>query len=186
MFKTTTRKVIVAIATFLIAIFGGTQLLGSAQSTTITLAGTSDNAIQMPKFPVDAANTTTAGFAKGGLFQQQFNTERFETFAMDVLSIGGTATSSGYYELQSSFDGINFFNVSGTSTSTDKIGTTTLSMSNSVFNITPGVASSSNHYIFSTQGASQMRLIMYSDNLATDPNDGVQAWVTITKIMENR
>ena len=84
MFKTTTRKVIVAIATFLIAIFGGTQLLGSAQSTTITLAGTSDNAIQMPKFPVDAANTTTAGFAKGGLFQQQFNTERFETFTMDV------------------------------------------------------------------------------------------------------
>lgn len=185
---TTILAIVGAIAIIFLALYGLAQFnnpvsnaLGGGQTTVNqTLAGSADDLITAPTTYSESASTSTAGTTTdGGNWTQQIGTDGITQFTLSGQAIGGTATSSLLVKTQISIDGTTFFNITGNSTSTDEVATTTVPVVGNVISIDPGTATTSFATIVNIPPSKYMRLLFMGEDLSTDPNDGVQAFIQI-------
>lgn len=161
---------------------------GGVRPSSDNLVGSSSNAVSIPNVMAfaDATSTDSSFYADGGqTLTQRIDTGNVPAVRLDILAIGGTATSTFSIRQQVSQDGDNWFNIHASSTPSN-IGivatATPVSLIPAGLVFDPGTASTSNSFIFDTTGAKFTRFIFLGDDLATDPNDGIQAWVQATKL----
>lgn len=189
------KKLVIVIVIVIILLVGGTITYLKITDKTfgvalipneVTLIGSSSNFKSLPLEPVYADATTTNDVAHedpGATLQQAFQTEGFDEVELNISVVGGTATSTLFVRQMSSPDGINYFDITTTSillTSTS----TALSFSPLGFNADPGTNSTTISVPFKVKGHRFTRFIIHGENISTDPNDGVQAWITLTKVAE--
>jgi len=153
--------------------------LGGGGSTTVyqTLGGSASDLIMLPDSFVESSATTTD--ADGGLWTQQIETNGVNRISISGQAIGGTVTSTFSFRTQISQDGTTFFNVTGNSTSTDGVATTTGTILPQTFSFDPGTATTSFSYILELPSSKYVRLLLLGENIATDPDDDVQAFVQV-------
>lgn len=156
------------------------------------LIGSSANYESIPYLPVFANSTTTDDsnasnqlLDGGATIYQKVDTSGADWVYLDVHAKGGTATSTLFIRQMASFDGTNY---SSFATSTifadtyDFIVTATSTLSNVPANTVaydPGTSSTTDGVLipFKTNGAKYTRFILSAEDLSTDPDDGVQAWI---------
>jgi len=179
------KKIILFILIFILILFGlykiqsGTIKLGASYNDDAKsiMVGSSSDCVPLPTSAVFANATTTVA---GDKIIQKINTAGIEEVILNMAAIGGTPTSTMFVRQMGSFDGINYFDLS---TTTDSISaTSTLVSTPRAIQWDPGTATSSKSVVFNTKGYKFTRFIMWCEDLATDPNDGVQAWVEQTSI----
>lgn len=178
-------SIVVSVATVIgyNAITTSDASLGSAikrdKATVVT--GTSTNFSRMPKSIVEANSTTTDdSLDQGGvIFQQLINNKNAQNLIVTVGAVGGTATSTMYFQIQISNDGDNWFNPLHATTST-AFATTTYSIVNPAIVFVPGLATTTWSFELSEK-TKFVRLLSYGDDLSTDPNDFVKAWIEVSK-----
>jgi len=152
------------------------------------LVGSSSNYVSLPLTAVFADATTTDDYnvvsqlADGGdVINQVVETSGIRKILLKINGLGGTATSTMYVRQMGSFDGVNYANIaSSTIAYANLVGTTTLTVDMpKAFQFDFGVASTTQALVipFEIDGWKYTRFIMWGDDLSTDPNDGVQAWV---------
>ena len=152
------------------------------------LVGLSSNYVSLPLTAVFADATTTDDYnvvsqlADGGdVINQVVETSGIRKILLKINGLGGTATSTMYVRQMGSFDGVNYANIaSSTIAYANLVGTTTLTVDMpKAFQFDFGVASTTQALVipFEIDGWKYTRFIMWGDDLSTDPNDGVQAWV---------
>lgn len=155
--------------------------------TTISLLGTSSNFVSLPNAMVfgDATTTDAGGsVADGGfILQQLVTTGGIRRINLNIGMIGGTVTSTLYIRQMGSFNGIDYFNLATTSAILGPT-TTPSSIIPRGTTVEAGLSSTSISFPFEIDGYRFTRFIMYGDNLSTDPDDGVQAWITATKVRD--
>lgn len=153
----------------------------------ITLFGSSSNLVSLPLEAVfSSATTTDAGgsLADGGFeLTQDIDSSGIREINLNIQGIAGTATSSINIVQLGSFDGSNFFNIAS---STDNIvATSTVPIFRKSLTYDPGLATTTDNGIsipFTVDGYIKTRFVIWADNLASDPTDGVQAWITATLV----
>ena len=183
------KKTIIAILSAIILLVGGgaasNQMFGGGGQSTIsqTRAGSATQFTAMPESYVMASSTTTDAISidtgSAGLVRQELLVDGITKFSFVGQAKGGTATSTLNVRPQISMDGTTFFDITGNSTSTDGVATTTGTILPQVFSFDPGVATSSFAYIFEIPAANYLRLLLMGDDLSTDPNDGVEAFIQV-------
>ena len=201
------KEILITVALVTVAVFVGSLLSNKVESPLSgvavtplaeTLVGSSSNAVSIPRaIAFDNATTTQStntfaagaqnGFLNGGFeVDQHLNTGGIQAVRLDILAVGGTATSTFSIRQQVSHDGDNWFNLHASSTPSNLTGYATdtpiqiLTPAGLVFD--PGIATSSFSFIFDTMGAQHTRFLFLADDLLTDAADGVQAWVQATKL----
>lgn len=174
-------KIISAIIALVVAIggYGGSQLIGGGGSTTVfqTIGGSVDNLCLMPKGFVDDTTTTTAGFAEGCVWTQDIDVSGITDFTLSGEGLGEAGTSTIFARFSISYDGTNFFNVTGNSTSTIQIGTSTGQLLIKAFDFDPGTASTTFAYDFVIPSANVLRVQVYGEQVSDEV--GVQAFLQI-------
>lgn len=156
-----------------------------------TLAGSSSNFVSLPLTAVFANSTTTdqsnavAQLADGGTtITQSFNTDGMDWVSFGVAAKGGTATSTMFARLQL-YDGVDWMELH-TSSTPGLLGyntSTVTALTPYGFQFDPGLASTTMmSFRLPVTGSKTGRLIMWGEDVTTDPNDGVQAWVKAIKI----
>lgn len=144
----------------------------------ITLVGSSVNLVSIPLTPSYTNSTTTNDVAHedpGATVQQLVSSSGIREIILNIQAIGGTATSTLHIRQMGSTDDSNYFDIA---TSTLGLtGTTTFSIVENWVDVTPGTATSSISIPFTIDGYQQTRFVIWGDNLETDPDDGVQAWI---------
>jgi len=158
-----------------------------------TLVGSSANYESLPSTSVFANSTTTDDtnttdqLADGGAtIYQRVETLGADFVYLDVHAVGGTATSTLTIRQMSSFNGVDYSTFATStlfSATTDFIITSTSTLDVqpiAAVSWDPGLASTTDGVIipFKTNGARYTRFILTSEDKATDPDDGVQAWIT--------
>ena len=161
------------------------NLSGFDDRTTLTLLGSSSNYVSLPDEMVFANSTTTRENLEdgSGVFRQMIQTGGIRKVVLNFGAVGGTATSTTYIRQMGSNDDSTYYDLA---TSTTVITSTSTPMS-----VTPrgtkfdiGTASSTISIPFEVDGYRFTRFVMYSDELSTDPDDGVQAWITATLVRD--
>lgn len=199
------KKIIwIAVAVVLVGIGGywaldnnNTSLGRSSFSNTVTLAGSETNFVSLPRSAsfsnsttTDAANSFATGAQKGFLdggqvITQSFDTDGHDWAVLEIAAKAGTATSTLYGRLQV-YDGTDWSDAHASSTPSNLAYNTSTSivLSPMGFQIDPGLVSTTLTSLppLYTYGFKQARIIMYADDLTTDPNDGVQIWAKVIKI----
>ena len=69
-----------------------------------------------------------------------------------------------------------------TATSTKTSATTTPSVEPSIYAFDPGLTTTTVSYLFEIEGAKYTRLIFWGEDVSTDPNDGVKAYIEAVKL----
>ena len=172
--------------------------LGRGNFANITaVAGSSSNFVSVPRTAVFANTTTTdsansfgagvqVGFLDGGsTITQFFSTDGYDQVQLELAAVGGTATSTLFARLQL-YDGTDWSDITASTTAagfTNATGTLISTFSPTGFQYDPGTASTSlMRYPFYVYGSKQGRIILYADDLLSDPNDGVQIWAKVVGI----
>jgi len=172
------KQAIVAVVLLLVGSGGGyvayQNFGGSYIPTSQTLLGTSSNLCKVPIAYYFDDSTSTAGYTDGCNVNQLINTEGIDKVRFNVKAKGGTATSTLYARVMYSQDGTNYFD---SATSTKSGATSTASLEPSIYALDPGIATTSVSYLFDIQGVRYTRVILYGEDVSTDPNDGVKAWI---------
>lgn len=161
--------------------------LGSAfeDRTDIAILGSATNLKSVPSSAVFANSTTTdSSLPDGGdTITQNYTTGGIRKINMHIQALGGTATSTLFVRQMGSFDGTTYFDIA-TSTA-DIRSTTTVSLDPRAIQFDPGTATTTGISMsWPIDGYSHTRFIIYGDDATTDPNDGVQAFITATKIRD--
>jgi hypothetical protein len=147
--------------------------------------GSVDNLVSAPNaYVVDTSTTTSATgvqarvYADGGYtIKQTVKTEGIENGLLCIQAVGGTATSTLSIRQLGLFDGLNGFDV-GSSTESFVNSTTTLGIEPKSLSFDPGTATTTGKcYSINTMGYEITGFVIYGEDLDTDPNDGVQAWI---------
>ena len=152
------------------------------------IVGSASNLKSVPFIAVFAHSTTTApsgeyNMADGGAtLTQGFSTENVDEVKLYIMAKGDTATSTLNIRQQASFDNANFFDIATSTLESRVTATTTVADSLTAITWDPGTATTSKVVTFDTKGFSFSRFIVWGDNLSTDPNDGVQAFIKIIKL----
>lgn len=163
--------------------------LGSGFTTSNqTLAGTLTNFSRMP-YAYSFTNTTTTDPAldRGGdTITQLITTGGIKGVYLYISAKGGTATSALSIYPQVSYDGTNYFYMMGSSTSTATgIGTTTIPIDPFIYTFAPGlVTTTAQTSLFDTRGAEFMRFVIFGQDVSTDPNDFVKAFIKAVLVEE--
>jgi len=183
------NKKIIAILSSIIVLLGGGAyaVFGGFENATTNyqvLAGTPDELTAMPSGYNEATSTavTALGYDAGsaGVVRQDTEVSGISQIGLLTKGVGGTATSTLFTKFQGSMDGTNFFDIVST---TDTISaTTTPSRLVKVLAHDFGTVTSSKMWIIDIPPIKWLRTVFYGENLATDSNDGVQAYIQITKI----
>lgn len=162
--------------------FGASNIIGYQ-----VVLGSVSNLVSVPDSFVYANSTTTGSHLAdyGAVVQQYINTDGIETVMLCYSALGGTATSTMYIRQMGSYDGVTYAQV-GTSTATDLISaTSTLNSLSKNYSFTPGLATTTPKCEpVNVSGYKHTRFILSADNVAADPSDGVQAWVTLNPLDE--
>jgi len=155
--------------------------LGATDVQGLTMMGSATNYVSVPNKYADANSTTTdpALPEGGGSITQLYPLSGVDTVSLVVHAVGGTATSSVYIRPMFSLDTSSWYFMNTTSTVLINGTTTPGTVSPLVFSYVPGTASSSRAFYFTPPPAQWMRLGVMGDNLATDPDDGIQAYVQL-------
>ncbi|MFA5695980.1 MAG: hypothetical protein WC917_00745 [Bacilli bacterium] len=161
-------------------------LSGSEYGNSQIMMGSSTNAVSMPKSFVEANSTTTNSgtVSDPGIVNQFINTQGTKEIIFSGLAIGGTATSTCMIAPQVSNDGSNWFYVTGSSSSTDIVATSTLNIDKHILTFDPGVNTTTFSYPLTIPKADYTRLLFAEENASTDPNDGCQAYIEVALIKE--
>lgn len=162
------------------------DLLGGTLTNKANLIGSVTNYESLPNRWVEANSTTTdSGTVEDpSTITQFFNLKGATQIRLSGGAIAETATSSAYLTFQFSNDGTNWFNNTYSST-TDTLlvsSTSTINVLRNAQVLTYGTASTTFSYVFDVPVVDFMRVLLYQDNLSTDPNDGVQMWLEATKL----
>lgn len=166
----------------------GIDLGGSYVVAQQNLVGDVTDAIKLPASYVEADATTTDAVIDGGLVNQLIRTDGIDVVRLNIAAVGGTATSTLNVKPQVSYDGVTFYQLMY-STSTPNIagnGTTTPTVAGYVTGFDPGTATTTWSYDYNISGAKWVRFLLLGDDLATDPDDGVQAWIEAQLIDASR
>jgi len=163
--------------------------LGGWSATQNDLVGSITNLVSLPNEAVFASATTTAPsgenrMADGGeLVSQDVVTEGVDKVKLYIMAKGDTATSTVFVRHQVSYNGVNFADIA-TSTTARLNATTTYDYDKTLMSIsfTPGLATTTRVFEFDTTGYAFSRFIIWNSNLASDPADGVQAYIKAVKI----
>lgn len=154
---------------------------GSYMSNTQVLVGTSSDFKKLPAIYVSANSTTTDATYDGGIINQLVQTDGIEQILLCIQALGGTATSTLGVRQMGSFDNSTFFDVQATSTEDIVLSsaTTTVSLEPKIpISFDAGTASTTGKcFPVDTYGYKYTRLMFWGEDVATDPNDGVQAWI---------
>lgn len=153
---------------------GGSFLLNEK-----VLMGSSSNFISAPKSMVEGNSTTTdSGTVEDpGTITQFIGTEGIETGLLAIKGVGGTASSTLYWVQTCSTDDTNFFDISSTTPAFTN-STTTLGLGRQGYQIDLGTATTTGkNFPVNVKGCKSVRFQFWGDDLSTDPNDGVQAWI---------
>jgi hypothetical protein len=152
----------------------------------VNLVGSSTQLRALPKAEVFSNATTTDPTQLDGGYavQQEVNTEGVDEVLMSIQLKGGTATSTFALVQRCSFDGSSFSDVaSSTIYWQDRTGTTTIAYLPKAIQVDPGTATTSAIIIpFNVKGCLSTRFIFWGEDVSTDPNDGVKAWIQIRPI----
>lgn len=148
----------------------------SYYNKTVPLLGTSTNLCKAPFAYYFANTTSTAGYTDGCTVNQILEIEGVDTVKLNIMAKGGTATSTLSIRPMISNDGTNYFDLTN-ATTTVATATTTLSLGAVVYEYDPGLATTSKSFNFDFTGAKYVRFILLGEDVSTDPNDGVKAWI---------
>lgn len=152
---------------------------GQVNSGNITLVGSSTDAKKLPPQYVFANSTNTDPVVDGGTVTQLVNAGGMQGVSFSIAAVGGTATSTLAIRPQGSFDGTNYFDFIGSSTSTEAVATSTIDAHPYVWTFDPGVSTTTvATHVFDTRGFDYVRFLFLGEDVTTDPADGVQAWIT--------
>lgn len=161
--------------------FGGTE---QATTNYQVMAGTPDRLTAMPYVYVDDNTTTTGALqwdaSSGGIVNQDTEVSGITQVGILAKGLGGTGTSTLFIKLQGSMDGTNFFDI--TSTTDTLVSTTTVSSVAKVLSYDFGTATSSKLWVTNIPPVKWLRTLFYGDRINYDSDDGVQAYIQITKI----
>lgn len=169
--------------------FGGGGWYASGE----VLIGTATSFCRLPSEMVFADSTTTdpALDLGGCTLDQVVETQKMNTVILNLAAKGGTATSSIILRQMGSHDGTNFFDLA-TTTATftyENPGaglraptSTSLTSSKVGFNWAPGTATSTLSVPVITTGYKFTRFLIYGEDVTTDPDDGVTAWINAVKV----
>jgi len=129
------------------------------------------------RLPSEAVHANTTTTVAGDLVTQRFHTEEGGHVRLNVSAKGANATSTAYIQPFVSYDGLYFYTLS---TSTVALNSTsTVPSTFPALEWTPGTASSSKSFVWETQGAEYFRFVIWGDDLAADPTDGVNAYAEV-------
>uniref|UniRef100_A0A6H1ZKX8 Uncharacterized protein n=1 Tax=viral metagenome TaxID=1070528 RepID=A0A6H1ZKX8_9ZZZZ len=184
------KNKIIAILSALIVLLGGgvayNQLGSGFNENTVTLMGSSSDLVSVPNSGVEGNSTTTdsgTSVLDGGYtIQQLVNTGGIREVKLNISAVGGTATSTGYLQVMGSNDGTNYYKLSTSTDPYTKLATTTIAIKQKAFVFVPGTATTTISIPIQIDGYRFTRFILWGDNLSTDSNDGIQAWITATLI----
>ena len=157
----------------------------------LTLIGAAASMGRMPNVYVEDSSTTTDSALNGGGLTVKQDITLNGAYAVRVFmqGKGGTATSTLYIKPQLSYDGSTFFD-----TNTSTIGylnnkglvlidpfaagtSTPATLLTIVDAIDFGVNTTTKSRMYFTDGAKYLRLVMYGEDISTDPSDYVQAYI---------
>jgi hypothetical protein len=181
--KKTLIGIVAGVIAILGSLFGYNQIIGNAN--TVAINNVAGNQYQLCKLPfayVFAASTSTTGYTDGCLVQQEYASDSVKDLRLSITAIGGTATSTLGIRVMVSNDGTNYLDYS---TSTLSNGTTTIALSQPFGgSFDPGVATTTKYLDLPITGSAYTRILFYGEDVATDPNDGVKAWIQLNKVSE--
>lgn len=155
------------------------------------LAGSSTALCLMPPIAVFADATTTASDLHGCTIDQVVDSEKKDTVLLNMMVRGRTVTSTFFVRQMGSHDGTNYFDLATSTYSLAGMGpgdglrtvtSTIISLSPSGFQFDPGVATTSISVPLQTTGYRYTRFVMYGDDIAADPTDGILAWINAIKV----
>lgn len=159
---------------------------GFLEDNTVTLIGSSSNLVSVPNSLVFADATTTDAGASvddgGFVINQHLDTGGLRLVRLNMaLSGKNNSTSTLYIRQMGSQDGTTYYDIATT--------TALLTASSSATSITPlgtriqvPKATTTLSLPFLIDGYKHTRFLFSGDNLAVDPFDGVQAWITATLV----
>lgn len=170
------------------ALKGNSTLKGAFYNEPGLLVGSATNLVSLPNVFVEANSTTTdagASLRDGGTTITQFlNTKGAVGLVLAGKAVGGTATSTCMAQIQVSTDATNWFYVTGSSTSTDSISTSTLSLLPKALAFDPGTATTSFAYTIVIPKTDFTRILFAQENASTDVNDGCQMFAQTSLIKQ--
>lgn len=176
------------IATIIALLLGGSGYvaydnLGATDPTPETLFGSSALLCKVPISYVLANSTSTAGLTDGCLVQQQFVSRGLDKITINASIKAGTATSTFSLWQQSSNDGVIWYDIISATTTEGLVGTTTLPIIPKVlaFDAPSANATTTFSRVVNVEGAAYTRFLFLGEDVSTDPNDGVRAWIEIIK-----
>lgn len=153
----------------------------SYYNKTVPLLGTFANLCKVPLAYYWGNSTSTAGYTDGCTVYQLIETEGVDTVKLNVMAKGGTATSTLSIRPMISNDGTNYFDLTNATTTPQTtvygVSTSTLALGPSTFEYDPSVATTSKSFNFEVSGAKYVRFVLLGEDVSTDPDDGVKAWI---------
>jgi len=182
------QKIISAIVTLVVAIFGGGAYMmsgaGGGQMTIgpMNIVGIVENYVSLPIAYSDSNTTTTdSALPDGGATLVQLVTvDGIQDVGFHVNALGGTPTSTLCIKPRVSLDGTNYYDVTTTSTATDKTGVVAIGVGDALeFCYDPGTASTTDFFTFNLPATKFVRFQFKGEDVSTDPNDGVQAFIQL-------
>lgn len=178
--------VVAIVAVILLLPDDQSEMFGGALSNKANLIGSATNYKSLSNSWVEANSTSTdSGTVEDpSTITQFFNLKGATQIRLSGGGIAETATSTAHLTFQFSNDGDNWFNNTYSST-TDTLlvsATSTINVMRNAQVFTFGTASTTYSYVYDVPAVDFMRILLYQDNLSTDPNDGVQMWLEVTKL----
>lgn len=156
------------------------------------LVGSAANLVSVPQSYVEADATTTGlmlrTYADGNTTVDQLvNSAGSDSGLLCIQAIGGTATSTLFIKQMGSIDSSTYFNVGSSTEALTAYATTTVESYAKVISLEPGTATTTGKcFPVDTKGYNNTRFLIYGEDLTTDPNDGVQAFIKYIKIEPTR
>jgi hypothetical protein len=183
------KKLIIGVLTAIIVLLGGATYLGGtgdSQKTNyqvmageVSTTGVPSTLCLMPVTYVDSNSTSTNAANNGCEINQMLDISGVEKINIVETGKGGTATSTLFTKLMGSYDGINWFGISGNSTTTESVSTSTLYLSDKVLAYDFGTGTTTKTYEINIPPVKYLRTLFYGEDVATDPADFVKANITI-------
>ena len=156
-------------------------------ATNDAIIGSQSNLKTLPSSAVFKPATTTPATGEYGMndgsatVEQDVTTLNVDKVKLFVSAKGDTATSTMFIRQMVSVDNTNYFDIA-TSSIDRTMATTTIGDALLAMQWDPGTATTSKVFEFETIGFPYSRFIVWSENLTTDPNDGVQAYIKAIKV----
>ncbi len=175
---------VVAVGAAVVSYRGGAVLGNKLYLPETAVMGSAANLVSVPIAASNTNSTTTdAALPDGGnVITQGITTDGALYAILNIQAVGGTATSTLTVSQWGSHDDTTYFNLA---TSTNSVFAYTAATTRT-FAFDPGTATTTVSATFDVAGYEYTRFVLLGENVSTDPNDGVQAYITAVVVVENR